>query len=220
MTSVLGRIKKAVFSQEENIFQIKYGPFCDIRLHGIPAENAQVMFGLWERETYAFIKSISGSTSWVVDVGAGRGELILYFALKTMSAPLYAIDANSFEIEKLLNNLRLNGVDESRVFTLCEFMGKDAVTLDSLRLVGHRGFLKIDVEGAELQVLESGLKMLETLKPRILLETHSAELERECLSLLKFFGYGIRVIKNAKWRWVLPEQRPTTHNRWLSAVND
>ena len=81
-----------MFSQKENIFQIKYGPSATFVFMDF-AENAQVMFGLWERETYAFIRSISGSTSWVVDVGAGRGELILYFALKTMSAPLYAIDA-------------------------------------------------------------------------------------------------------------------------------
>jgi len=38
-----------------------------------------------------------------------------------------------------------------------------------------------------------------------------------CLRSLTEAGYVVRVVHDAWWRVVLPEQRPSTHNRWLVA---
>ena len=49
--------------------------------------------------------------------------------------------------------------------------------------------LKIDVEGAELEVLDGARGMLESSHPSILLSVHSDSLRTDCLSFLREIGY-------------------------------
>jgi FkbM family methyltransferase len=66
-----------------------------------------------------------------------------------------------------------------------------SVTLDAIvQKTGHSpDLLKIDVEGHELKVLKGGANTLRRRKPHILLSTHGAEVEKECLDYLKELGY-------------------------------
>lgn len=50
--------------------------------------------------------------------------------------------------------------------------------------------IKIDVEGAELEVLKGAEALIKKHHQVILLSTHSEVLKRECLDLLKTFGYN------------------------------
>jgi FkbM family methyltransferase len=50
--------------------------------------------------------------------------------------------------------------------------------------------MKIDVEGAEGDVLRGGLEYLRERRPAILLSIHSPELRAECLGLLREVGYS------------------------------
>ena len=52
--------------------------------------------------------------------------------------------------------------------------------------------LKLDGEGAELDVLRGASQILGTCRPVVLLSTHSAILRRECHRLLAGTGYAIR----------------------------
>lgn len=51
--------------------------------------------------------------------------------------------------------------------------------------------LKIDVEGAEMDVFRGGRQTLESAKPTIFLSTHSPQLRAECLHFLEEIGYKI-----------------------------
>lgn len=55
--------------------------------------------------------------------------------------------------------------------------------------------VKIDVEGAELDVLSGALKMLRMSRPTIFLEAHGATLEQACSQQLLGLGYKIRRIE-------------------------
>ena len=91
--------------------------------------------------------------------------------------------------------------------------------IDQLQLdLGAKGFLKIDVDGYEVDVLESAKKTLQEAKPDVLVEVHSKQLEAACIDILKAYGYGVRVIPNAWWRIFVPERRPIEHNRWIFAT--
>lgn len=52
------------------------------------------------------------------------------------------------------------------------------------------GVMKIDVEGAEGDVLRGGFDFLRERKPALLLSVHGPDRRRECLTLLRELGYG------------------------------
>ena|SRR2546428_2661464 len=89
--------------------------------------------------------------------------------------------------------------------------------VDLIRDLPRPILLKVDIDGGEANLLESaeGCKYLQDL--RWVIETHSKELEGQCIHWLRFHGYDTRIIRNAFWRCILPEQRPLAHNRWLVA---
>ena len=72
-------------------------------------------------------------------------------------------------------------------------------------------FLKLDVDGGEVDVLE-GAPLPDI--PAVIVETHSRELEQECGKLLMEAGHEVMVVNQ---RWLSPDFRPSEHNRWLVA---
>jgi FkbM family methyltransferase len=69
-------------------------------------------------------------------------------------------------------------------------------TLDSLDLGGKVGFLKVDVEGAELEVLRGTGRLVREHRPWLLIEVHSPELLWELQALLAEWRYVITVIRH------------------------
>jgi FkbM family methyltransferase len=70
--------------------------------------------------------------------------------------------------------------------------------IDSLlrsRQIPPPNVVKIDVEGAELDVLSGALEMLRTSRPAIFLEAHGSALEKACSQQLLRSGYKIRCIE-------------------------
>jgi FkbM family methyltransferase len=51
--------------------------------------------------------------------------------------------------------------------------------------------IKVDVEGAERMVLEGGRMFLASASPRLIIETHGAEVARSCIGLLLDLGYTV-----------------------------
>ncbi len=66
----------------------------------------------------------------------------------------------------------------------------DVVTLgDAIESYGTPQLIKIDVEGAESELLEGAAECLATLRSSIIIEAHSEQLERRCLDLLRRAGF-------------------------------
>jgi FkbM family methyltransferase len=81
-----------------------------------------------------------------------------------------------------------------------ERMSVQATTLDFLCREGlfdreSVGLVKIDVEGAEYDVLVGSLELLRKYHPRILLEVHGKENLRPCKDLLAEIGYALNTVK-------------------------
>jgi FkbM family methyltransferase len=68
--------------------------------------------------------------------------------------------------------------------------------LDSLIAAGEPppDLMKIDVEGAEVDVLLGASRLLAERHPKIILEAHSRSLERECTELLAGAGYHVHLL--------------------------
>ena len=58
--------------------------------------------------------------------------------------------------------------------------------------------IKIDVEGAEAQVLRGAQELIAANRPRLLIEVHSRALARECADFLAGLNYGIRVLETGE----------------------
>ena len=56
--------------------------------------------------------------------------------------------------------------------------------------------IKIDVEGAELDVLRGASEVLQSAKPVVYIETHSAALDQQCQEELGRLGYGVRRLES------------------------
>jgi len=68
------------------------------------------------------------------------------------------------------------------------------------------GYLKIDVEGAEVSVLQGGKKVLNEYKPEIFLATHGYELDRACRNLLAQLNYKVNNLPgSADELYAIPE---------------
>ncbi|MEO6654763.1 MAG: FkbM family methyltransferase [Pyrinomonadaceae bacterium] len=67
------------------------------------------------------------------------------------------------------------------------------VTLDEIaeRLKLTPDVLKIDVEGAEVEVFRGATRILNTARPTIFLSTHSTDLREQCLAHLRDTGYTV-----------------------------
>lgn len=70
------------------------------------------------------------------------------------------------------------------------------VTLDDIvkELGVAPDVMKIDVEGAEVEVLRGADRVLTEARPAIFLSTHSPELRAQCTELLSSYGYRVKAL--------------------------
>ena len=216
----LSLLKNALVPAERKPHRVMFGLYKDITLDLDLRSQTQMLFGLWERETYAFVSAAGANVRWVIDIGAGSGEMSLYFLRQARPIEIIACEPNPSEVDAFRHHLALNGLapDACRIINSGVGSGERAVPLAELvRPLQGAGFIKIDVDGAELDVLDSAGGTLDSRDVAMLIETHSAELEAGCLAWLAARGYQTSIIDNAWWRRILPDGRVIAHNRWLAA---
>ncbi len=181
----------------------------------------------------------------VIDVGCGVGSYTIP-ALEA-GATVVAVDPFQDYLTELWANCTAQGASTSRLITVCEALaapggyspelwagmagarwphllaqrGHAFATLDELadRLELDRlDWLKIDVEGAELGVLQGGLESLRRWHPKLIIEDHTLVYEfvramgseAACLALLGELGYVIEKVP-----YTSPLSVPRTF--WVSA---
>jgi hypothetical protein len=216
MLRLAQRVKPLLLSDQTSVGTIWFGLYRGIKTIGVPKDSVQIRFGLWERETYKYIRQAANRIQWMIDVGAGSGELSLYFALRTGAKHIIAVEPWTPDL--LRKNITFNNCRSIEIIQNYLGTGPDHTKLDAVSVPRDlSGFIKIDADFAELDILRSGEALLGAAKPLLLVETHSASLERECIGFLFKLGYEVTIITNAWWRKFIPELRPLEHNRWLWA---
>ncbi|MBV8868669.1 MAG: hypothetical protein JOY65_04535, partial [Acetobacteraceae bacterium] len=81
----LSAIKRALVTGGRRPVRVPVGLFRGVTLDLDLAHAMQKYLGLWETETYPFIRAAAARCRWAVDVGAGAGELTLYLLLKSQA---------------------------------------------------------------------------------------------------------------------------------------
>lgn len=187
------------------------------------ASESQTYVGISERELAGYFESLSSDIQTAIDVGGSVGYYTLFFLTKTPAKQVFCYEPDPDCQEKIASNLRLNGLDgDPRLRFAKKLVGSresdDQTTLDSIanQVVGPC-LIKIDVEGAEIDVLNGARQLIARAGIRWIIETHSADLERECVKVMREAGLTCQIVDKAWWRVLLPELRPAEHNRWLIA---
>jgi precorrin-6B methylase 2 len=223
-TGLVSRIKNIIVRGGSRPHVVPLGLYQGLKLEIDLQYNFQLYSGLWEFETHRYFL-MWNDYGWAIDVGAGAGELCLFLLKhKRNLKRIYAVEPQAEEVRRMKQNFELNrGLDIEKVTIVarCAGIKPNEVRLDDLDVERglSPGIIKIDVDGYEIEVLKGATALLRTRNVDLMLETHTLSLEKECVKILEGAGFSIKVIKNGWYRWIVPEQRPTEHNRWLWASN-
>lgn len=219
-------IKRVLLPSGKRLVKVPFGLYRGMRLNIDFEIQSQLYLGLYELETNRAIRSVLHRAKWMIDIGAGHGELSILF--KRAGAAVFAVEPLARGGYNIYENLMANNISLDDISVIEKYIGDikeleekwalDGMALDSIPVDrSFFGFIKIDTDGHELNILRSGLALLVNARPALLVETHSVELERDCIALLEELQYRCEIIKNAWFRnTVIPEMRHG-HNRWLFA---
>jgi hypothetical protein len=217
-------LKRLFFGEGRQQKVIQFGLASGIKMNIDISNKLQRYVGLDEREVQVAFKRFANSTSVFVDIGASDGYYGLIYYKLNKNGEQFLCDANASFVKEQQSNFSLNGFSLDKVHLVSKFVSDNTdetrVALDEL-LSNTTGniFLKIDVDGGELHVLKGVEKVLKNNNCKVIVETHSKQLEEDCIAYLQQLGYSTTIIPNAWYRVFVPELRPIAHNRWFSAEN-
>jgi hypothetical protein len=212
-------VKSLILSKEVKLRRIR-GGIASGRLMSINLwTQLQRYLGLDEREIAPIVRRLSSRCRTLVDVGANDGYCTVFF-LNSGADCVVACEPGPVNKE-LLSNAAANGHQLSNRFLLEQRLVGSAVGEATLREIldeyPRPVFVKVDVDGGELGVLQSAENYSFLNDVSWVVETHSAELEQACIDWFCAHGCEAHIISPAWWRRLIPEQRPLEHNRWLVA---
>jgi hypothetical protein len=215
------RVKQLVFGAGERPHRVRFGVGAGMRLLIDPASKTQRILGLDEAEIASAFRRAAAQVRTFVDVGASDGFYTLLAAHVNPALTVIACEPDVSQVHRQRENYRLNFPAGGPVVEwVPRLVGRAGamVSLDDLAATRPGPvFVKIDVDGGEVDVLDSGPSVLARADTTLLVEVHSAVLERRVIELLTACGYLPQIIDNAWWRALIPERRSIAVNRWVLA---
>lgn len=183
------------------------------------SSNHGCWLGSYEHAKQRLFARMLHSGDVVFDLGANVGFYTLLAAAKVGDAGrVIAFEPLPDNVRRIHQHLRLNHVKNVRVMEgavglrngtarfephASNAMGKISTkgsvdvslfSLDALtdsKTIPDPALMKVDVEGAEFDVLRGASRMLERARPAILLATHGSAVHRECCDFLSSAGYSL-----------------------------
>ena len=220
---IIRKVRDVLVRDELKWLRIRRGPARGCVMAINLRQQLRVPFGLYEREIAGVVESFVMPGDCCFDIGAAFGYYTIAMARLAAPGRVVAFEPDDLAREVLVASVKRNADIAASVTVVPSFVsseddGDRTISIDGLvgaASVPSPNVLKIDVEGAELDVLRGAQRTLEVCRPRIILEVHSLDLEEACRAFLERAGYRIRVVDQSDW---LPENRPLPHNRWLIAM--
>lgn len=192
----------------------------------IAASGSNFISGRYEPEKTATIERAVQADDIIFDIGAHVGYFaVLMAGLAGPGGKVFAFEPRPLNQRYLERHIRVNGCDNIEVLHLCvgahcgpalletrtgtgtgyvSATGGTAVEMVSIDEMVESArlppptFMKIDVEGGEMGVLRGARRTIERVRPRMVLATHTDELDRECHEFLGELGYTLTDIGQLK----------------------
>lgn len=212
-------LKNVLVANEIRLHRVLFGFAAGARLPLNFHNQAHIVLGMYEKEVRELLEQAVRAETVLYDVGAGYGYYVIAVGRKASSGYVYAFEADPPTLEYLAQAIEANHL-ESRVDVVPAFVssseGPGQVSLDGFVAAGsprEPDLLKIDVEGAEADVLRGAMKLVQSSRPVLFIETHSQEVDEECQKLLADLGYEMTFIEHTG----IKEARTLDFNRWIWA---
>lgn len=216
----LRAVKNALLPMGPGVRRLPLGIGRGLRLEIDFRHHSKLYLGLYEIELNRHLRRLCYPGARSFDVGGHIG----YDAL--VLARLSGSDVVTFEADERLCAVIQRAAASNpgfveRINVVCALVGETVdpttkrISLDGFvqsQNVEPPDFMKLDVEGAEAAVLRGAQSIFVERRPNLIVETHGAEVERECIQILRGHGYTPEIVSARRW---IPDNRPTEHNRWI-----
>ena len=202
-------------NKSKEIYDIKNSKFClPMKTNDLIQSCIYNSKNYWDAGLLAKVDKILKNEAVILDIGANIGNHTLYWAKERNAKKIYSFEPYPYSYRILQKNVEIN--DLENIVTTCPFGISDkeakgsVVTfcptnigglkfendvngdfdfkpLDSLNIKEKIDLIKIDVEGAELEVLNGGIETIKRNRPIIIIETFDKKETIE--KLLYSIGY-------------------------------
>ena len=178
--------------------------------------------GSYEYQKRLAFEDIIQENTVLYDIGANVGYFSLLAAVLTGSqGQVYAFEPLPRNVDFLKQHIALNCLDNIEVIeaAVSDREGQAAFALGASTAMGHIGetgeievdlvsldalldrgeikppdTIKIDVEGAEFEVLQGARNLLSRYRPILFLDTHQREAHKKAIQLLSDLGYQFTIL--------------------------
>lgn len=168
----------------------------------------------WDTSALKIMDIFIQENATIIDIGANIGSHSIYWAIERNAAKIYSFEPLPSTFEILKKNIELNHLEEKIIaynFGLSDKKSKAMIqsydhnnigstsfkkdknglfqlrTLDSLKIKDKIDLIKIDVEGAEVEVLNGAIKTITKSRPVIVVESFHRKDEVD--KILNSLGY-------------------------------
>jgi predicted RNA methylase len=215
-------IKKILLPQNPKLCRLRGGISRGLLMSLNLQNQLQRYLGLDEREIMATVCDFIGRSRTLVDVGANDGYYTLAFLRSNADSVVACEPSDTWT--QVVTNAEVNGYSVGNHFEIIRtpIGGAEGCisVAELLRGKTEPIFIKVDVDGAELDVLQSAEGCVAGMDLSWIVEIHSYKLENDCQNWFRQHGYKTKIIDNAWWRIFIPELRPPEINRWILATPD
>lgn len=210
---MIALLKRMLLPRGAAYRRIMFGPAAGARIKIDFAQQARLYFGVYEYELAPYFRTLVYPGAKCFDAGGADGYDALMEAKLSRNAGVVCFECVPEIASELHETLAQNACD---VKVVTAFVG-DAdrpgyMTLDSAaRQHFMPDFIKLDIEGAEVAALKGAHEILTQRMPNLIVETHTALLEQQCIELLRGYGYQPKIVDQRRYF----KERRLGHNRWL-----
>lgn len=167
-----------------------------------------------EKVYSSYPEFIPSKRETVVDVGAQYGDYSIFLAKYIGVKKVYSFEPLVENYNIFTENIKLNNITNiepynialgdktsevergilDNMISISESEMKSTIKIEKLDNIPsiREDFLKIDVEGFEMEVLNGAIENIKVNMPKIIIEVHSYELKAEVKKFLGDLGYKLR----------------------------
>jgi precorrin-6B methylase 2 len=215
---IVNFVKRLLFGTGSRPRSVWLGPLAGAKFTTDPGHDTHRIIGIYELEIASRFRRLAQRAGGVVDVGTNDGYYAIAAAVINPNVKVVGYEGNASHQPVFEANRDANAIGSDRAAFVNSFVGTSHVRLDdAAKNVPRPVLVKIDVEGAEADVLLSGESCLSEPGTMVLIETHSLELENQCIAILQRHGFKTEIIRPGWYRKIVPELGRLPHNQWLLA---